>query len=65
MTRDLKPIRSKADYKAALTELESLWGAKSGSPRGDRLDVLATLERVAVKAKRIRSDGCSWRIPRE
>lgn len=43
MTRELKPIRTKADHKAALAELESLWGAKSGTPRGDRLDVLATL----------------------
>jgi HTH-type transcriptional regulator/antitoxin HigA len=40
---DVKPIRSKADYEAALAEVERLWGAKSGTPRGDRLDVLATL----------------------
>ena len=43
MTRELKPIRTKADYKAALAEGRELWGAKSGTPRGDRLDVLATL----------------------
>lgn len=43
MTRELKPIRTKADYKAALAELESLWGAKNGTPRGDRLEVLAAL----------------------
>ena len=43
MTHDVKPIRSKADYKAALAEVGKLWGAKSGTPRGDRLDVLATL----------------------
>ncbi len=43
MTTDLKPIRTKADYKAALAEVERLWGAKSGTPKGDRLDVLATL----------------------
>src|SRR5882757_2715935 len=40
---DVKPIRSEADYEAALAEVERLWGAKSGTPRGDRLDVLATL----------------------
>lgn len=40
---DVKPIRSEADYEAAMTEVERLWGAKSGTPRGDRLDVLATL----------------------
>ena len=43
MANELKPIRSKADYKNALAELERLWGAKSGTPKGDRLDVLATL----------------------
>lgn len=40
---DVKPIRSEADYEAAMAEVERLWGAKSGTPRGDRLDVLATL----------------------
>lgn len=43
MATDLKPIRSEADYERALAELERLWGAKSGTPEGDRLDVLATL----------------------
>ena len=40
---DLKPIRTEADYEAALAEVERLWGAASGTPDGDRLDVLATL----------------------
>lgn len=40
---DVKPIRSEADYEAAMAEVERLWGAKAGTPRGDRLDVLATL----------------------
>ncbi|MFT8422211.1 MAG: helix-turn-helix domain-containing protein [Gluconacetobacter sp.] len=43
MTADLKPIRNEADYDAALEEAGRLWGAKSGTPDGDRLDVLATL----------------------
>lgn len=43
MTADLKPIRNEADYDAALEEVGHLWGAKSGTPDGDRLDVLATL----------------------
>src|SRR5260370_11278135 len=43
MTTELKPIRTKADYKAALAEVERLWGTKSGTTKGDRLDVLATL----------------------
>jgi HTH-type transcriptional regulator / antitoxin HigA len=40
---DIKPIRSEKDYEAAMAEVEVLWGAKSGTPKGDRLDVLATL----------------------
>ena len=43
MTDDLKPIRSEADYEGALAEVGRLWGAKSGTPDGDRLDILATL----------------------
>jgi HTH-type transcriptional regulator/antitoxin HigA len=43
MSADLKPIRNEADYDAALAEVERLWGAASGTPEGDRLDVLATL----------------------
>jgi HTH-type transcriptional regulator / antitoxin HigA len=41
--RDLKPIRTEADYETALAEVERLWGAPSGTPEGDRLDILATL----------------------
>src|SRR5882757_4184133 len=40
---EIKPIRTKRDYEAALTEIERLWGAKAKTPEGDRLDVLATL----------------------
>lgn len=40
---DVKPIRGEANYEAALVEVERLWGARAGTPRGDRLDVLATL----------------------
>src|SRR5437764_6795347 len=43
MTGELKPIRTKADYNRALADVERLWGAKGGTPEGDRLDVLATL----------------------
>src|SRR2546427_13114546 len=42
-TSSVRPIRTKADYEAALAEVERLWGAKAGTMRGDRLDVLATL----------------------
>ncbi|HEY1722610.1 MAG TPA: helix-turn-helix domain-containing protein [Magnetospirillaceae bacterium] len=43
MATEVKPIRTKADYERALTEIERLWGSKAGTPNGDRLDVLATL----------------------
>jgi HTH-type transcriptional regulator/antitoxin HigA len=43
MATELKPIRTKADHKDALAEVERLWGARSGTPKGDRLDVLAAL----------------------
>jgi HTH-type transcriptional regulator / antitoxin HigA len=43
MATDVKPIHTAEDHRAALTEVERLWGSKSGTPDGDRLDVLATL----------------------
>ncbi|MGY3616436.1 helix-turn-helix domain-containing protein [Bradyrhizobium sp. USDA 10063] len=43
MSGEIKPIGTKRDYEAALKEVERLWGAKSGTRDGDRLDVLATL----------------------
>lgn len=39
----VKPIRSNADHEHALTRIEQLWGAKSGTPQGDLLDILVTL----------------------
>lgn len=43
MATEMKPIRTEADYEAALEEVAALWGAASNTPKGDRLDVLATL----------------------
>jgi HTH-type transcriptional regulator / antitoxin HigA len=43
MAIELKPIRTQADYEAALVSLEQLWGADANSPEGDQLDMLATL----------------------
>jgi HTH-type transcriptional regulator/antitoxin HigA len=43
MMVELKPIKTKTDYKKALAEIERLWRAKDGTPEGDRLDILATL----------------------
>ena len=39
----LRPIRSDDDHTWAMREVERLWGAKLGTPEGDRLDILATL----------------------
>ena len=43
MTAEVRPIRTKRDYYAALKEVERLWGAKMRTRAGDQLDVLATL----------------------
>ena len=40
---DIKPIRSKTDYRAALAEIEALMTARPRTRQGDRLDVLVTL----------------------
>ena len=40
---EIKPIKTEADYEAALQEIERLWGASYGSPDGDKLDILVTL----------------------
>lgn len=40
---EIRPIRSKADYRAALKEVERLWNAEPGTRKGDRVDVLVTL----------------------
>ena len=40
---DIKPIRTKADHKAALKAVELLMNARANTPEGDRLDILVTL----------------------
>ena len=40
---NIKPIKTKADYRAALAEVDQLMGAKLGTPAGDKLDILVTL----------------------
>ena len=39
----VRPIRTEADYDAALAEVDTLMDAAHGTPEGDRLDVLVTL----------------------
>ncbi|MDP2238617.1 MAG: transcriptional regulator [Burkholderiales bacterium] len=40
---EIRPIRTKADYRAALQEIEGLMSAGPNTPEGERLDILATL----------------------
>ena len=40
---DVKPIKTNADYRAVLKEIETLMAAKYLTPEGERLDVLVTL----------------------
>ena len=40
---DIKPIKTKADYRATLKTIESLMMAKPNTPEGERLDILVTL----------------------
>ncbi len=40
---DLKPIKTKRDYQAALRRAEQLWHAAAGSTEADALDVLTLL----------------------
>jgi len=40
---NLRPIRTRRDYLAALKEVESLWNARAGSKESDRLEVLTLL----------------------
>jgi HTH-type transcriptional regulator/antitoxin HigA len=40
---DIHPIKTEADYQAALEEIQSLFDASPNTPEGDRLEVLATL----------------------
>ena len=40
---EIRPIKTEADYEAALEEIERLFDAASDTPEGDRLEVLTTL----------------------
>ena len=40
---DIRPIKTEAEYQAALAEIEGLFDAAPHTPEGDRLDVLTTL----------------------
>lgn len=40
---EIRPIRTKADYRRMLKEIETLMNAAPNTPDGDRLDVLVAL----------------------
>jgi HTH-type transcriptional regulator/antitoxin HigA len=43
---DVSPIRTAADYEAALPRVEGLMDAEAGTPEGEELDLLARLIEV-------------------
>src|SRR2546428_5098741 len=47
---EIRPIRTEADYEAAMCRIETLWGSDRGTPQGDELDVLATLVEAYERA---------------
>src|SRR5210317_258926 len=40
---DLKPIKTEADYRAALKRLEEIFDAKIGTPESDELEILGLM----------------------
>ncbi len=45
----IRPVNTEEAYDEAIERIESLWGAESGTPEGDELDVLLTLVSVYEK----------------
>lgn len=57
----IKPIKTKADYKAALKEIERLMSAELNTPEGEKLDVMTTL----VEAYEAKHYPMDWPDPVE
>lgn len=47
---NIRPIKTEADYRDTLTEIERLMNAQPDTPEGDRLDVLVTLVEAYERA---------------
>jgi len=47
---EFKPIKTEADHRAALKEIESVMSADLDSPEGERLNVLVTLVEAYEKS---------------
>jgi len=58
---DIKPIKTKRDYEAALRAIEPLMSAKRNTPEGDKLDVLVTLIE-AYEPRHFPLGGCKGAI---
>jgi len=43
---DIKPIKTNADYRATLKEIEALMMAAPDTPEGEKLDILVTLVEI-------------------
>ena len=55
---DIKPIRTRADYRASLKEIEKLMGAKANTPEGEKLDIRKrSTNRVRTRVIHVL---CSW-----
>ena len=40
---NIRPIRTDQDHRRALAQIDKLWGARTGTADGDKLDILVTL----------------------
>ena len=60
-TVTVHPIRTARDLKAALVRIETLWGAKSGTSKGDELDVLTDLVDSYGQRTVLAADGVTAR----
>lgn len=55
----INPIRTRADHRAALKEIESLMTAERDTPAGERLDVLVTLVETYERKQQLR-EQTTW-----
>ena len=48
--QNIKSIKTKKEYQAALKEIDKLFDAKPNTPDGDKLDILVTLTEAYEEA---------------
>ena len=59
---DIRPIKSEADYDAALVEIDRLMGASRDTPDGDKLELLMTLVHAYEDAQWPINDPCGHQL---